>query len=150
MVLHIHLIFNFRQFSINMHAAVMMTMMMMMMMVNSFCGMVDRRKAFSLISSRNHCQRSSPSRISDTPWAGFEPAQNLSSGFVEWSLAAGTLFSDQKIYYHRKSLRHVYFEVHSCASTSLAFLAKFDFFWKTLISEANILLNRILNTFLLN
>ena len=30
-----------------------------------------------------HCQRSSPSRISDMPRAGFEPAQNLSSGFVE-------------------------------------------------------------------
>ena len=27
-------------------------------MMNSFCGMVDQRKAFSLISSRNHCQRS--------------------------------------------------------------------------------------------
>ena len=49
--------------------------------------MVNRRKAFSLISSRDHCQRSSPSRISDTPRAGFEPAQNLSSGFVEWSCA---------------------------------------------------------------
>ena len=45
-----------------------------------FCGIVDRRKAFSLISSGDHCQRSSPSRISDTPRAGFEPAQNLSSG----------------------------------------------------------------------
>ena len=32
--------------------------------------MVDRRKAFSLISSQNNCQRSSPSRISDTPWKG--------------------------------------------------------------------------------
>ena len=31
-----------------------------------FLWMVDRRKAFSLISSRDHCQRSSPSRISDT------------------------------------------------------------------------------------
>ena len=61
----------------------MMIMMMMMMMMNCFCGVVDRRKAFSLISSRDHCQRSSPSRISDTPRAGFEPAQNLSSGFVE-------------------------------------------------------------------
>ena len=38
--------------------------------------MVDRGKTFSLISNRNHCQRSSPSRISDTPRAGFEPAQN--------------------------------------------------------------------------
>ena len=32
-----------------------------------FCDIVDRRKAFSLISSRDHCQRSSPLRISDTP-----------------------------------------------------------------------------------
>ena len=53
----------------------------------SFCGMVDRRKAFSLISSRGHCQRSSLSRISDTPRAGFEPAQNLSSGLVKWRCA---------------------------------------------------------------
>ena len=45
-----------------------------------FCGMVDRRKVFSLISSRDHCQRSSPSRISDTTRAGFEPAKSLSSG----------------------------------------------------------------------
>ena len=49
----------------------MMMMMMMMMMMNCFCGMVDRRKVFSLISSRDHCQRSSLSRISDTPRAGF-------------------------------------------------------------------------------
>ena len=47
-----------------------MMMMMMMMMMNCFCGMVDRRKVFSLISSRDHCQRSSPSQISDTPQAG--------------------------------------------------------------------------------
>ena len=59
----------------------------MMMMMNCFCGMVDRRKAFSLISSRGHCQRSSPSRVSNTPRAGFEPAQNLSSDLVEWSCA---------------------------------------------------------------
>ena len=43
-----------------------MMMMMMMMMMNCFCGLVDRRKAFSLISSRDHCQRSSPLQISDT------------------------------------------------------------------------------------
>ena len=48
-----------------------------------FCGMVDQRKAFSLISSHDHCQRPSPSRISDTLQAGFEPVQNLSSGIVE-------------------------------------------------------------------
>ena len=62
-----------------------LVMMMMMMMMNCICGMVDRRKAFSLISSRDHCQRSLPSRISNTPRGGFEPAQNLSLGFIEWS-----------------------------------------------------------------
>ena len=65
--------------------------------MNCFCGMVDRRKAFSLISSRDHCQRSSPSRISDTPRAGFEPAQNLSSGFVERSYAAAITTTHGKI-----------------------------------------------------
>ena len=34
------------------------------------------------LSSRDHCQRSLSSQISDTPRAGFELAQNLSSGFV--------------------------------------------------------------------
>ena len=56
---------------------------MMMIMMNCFCGMVDQQKAFSLISSRDHCQRFSPSQISDAPRAGFEPAQNLSSGLFE-------------------------------------------------------------------
>ena len=55
-----------------------------MMMMNSFCGMVDRRKAlFILINNLDHCQRSSPLQISDTPRAEFEPAQNLSSGLVD-------------------------------------------------------------------
>ena len=58
-----------------------------MMMMNCFCGMVDWRKEFSLISSWDHCQRSSPLQISDTPRAEFEPVQNLSSGLVEWSCA---------------------------------------------------------------
>ena len=65
----------------------MMMMMMMIMMMNCFCGLVDQRKAFSLISSQDHCQRSSPLQISDMPQAGFEPAQNLSLGLVEWSCA---------------------------------------------------------------
>ena len=60
----------------------------MMMTMNCFCGMVNRRKAFSLISSRDHCQRSSPSRTSDTPKAEFEPVQNLSLGWSsKWSCA---------------------------------------------------------------
>ena len=58
-------------------------MMMVMMMKNYFCGMVDRQNAFSVISSWDHCQKSSPSQISDMLRAGFEPAQNLSSGLVE-------------------------------------------------------------------
>ena len=45
--------------------------------------MVDWQKAFGLFSSWDHCQRSSPSRISDMPQAGFEPTQNLSSGLVD-------------------------------------------------------------------
>ena len=57
------------------------------MMMNCFCGMVDRLKTFSLISSWDHFQRSSPSQISDTPRAEFEPVQNLTPGFVEWSCA---------------------------------------------------------------
>ena len=48
-----------------------------------FCGIVDRRKAFSRISSWGYCQRSLPSQISDTPRAGFEHAQNLSSGLLD-------------------------------------------------------------------
>ena len=58
-----------------------------MMMMNCFYGMVDRRWTFSLIYSRNHCQRSSPLRISNMLWTGFETVQNLSSGFDEWSYA---------------------------------------------------------------
>ena len=57
------------------------------LMMNWFCGMVDWQKAFSLISSRDHCQRSSPLQISDTLRAGFEPVQNLSSGLNYWSCA---------------------------------------------------------------
>ena len=48
-----------------------------------FCGMDDRRKAFNLISSRDHFRRSSASKIFDTPPAGFEPVPNLSSGSAE-------------------------------------------------------------------
>ena len=47
-------------------------MMMMMMMMNCFGGMVGRQKVFSLICGQDQCQR-----ISDMPWAGFEPVQNL-------------------------------------------------------------------------
>ena len=57
-------------------------MMMMMMMMNCFCGMAELQKLFSLISSWEHCQRSSPLQISDTLQAGYEAVLNLSSGLV--------------------------------------------------------------------
>ena len=64
-----------------------MMMMMMMMMMNRFCDVVDRQKVFGFISSRNHWRRSSTSRISNKPRAGFDPAQNRSSDFAEWGFA---------------------------------------------------------------
>ena len=48
-----------------------------------FCGIFDRRKVLSLISSRGHCQRISSSQISNTPQVGFQSMQNLISDFVE-------------------------------------------------------------------
>ena len=48
----------------------------------------NNNKLFFVIFSRDHCQRSSPSWISDTLRAGSEPLRKLSSDFVEWSWAA--------------------------------------------------------------
>ena len=78
-----------------------------MMMMNYFCGMVDRRKEFSLISSRDHCQRSSPSRNSETPQAGSEPAQSLSSGLVEWSYAVVITTTPHHFYALIGNARHL-------------------------------------------
>ena len=73
----------------------------MVMMMNCFCGMVDRRKAFGLVSSRDHCQGSSPLRISDRLRAGFEPAQN--SGLVEWSCVVVIITTPRR---NRTTLHH--------------------------------------------
>ena len=62
-----------------------MMIMMMIIMIICFCGMVDQRKMFSLISRREHRQRFLPRRISNTSRAGFESAQDLRSGSVECS-----------------------------------------------------------------
>ena len=60
-------------------------MMMMMMMVNCFCGVVDRRKAFSLISSGDHCQRSPgiwyPFTFSKTPRSFVRSSFNFTKCF---------------------------------------------------------------------
>ena len=77
-----------------------------LMIKNCICGMVDQRTAFSLVSSQDHCQRSSPFRISDTPRAGFERAQNLSSGFVEWSYAVVIIFIIFKYLWRKNFYRY--------------------------------------------
>ena len=66
------------------------------MIMNCFCGMIDRQKAFSLISNLNHCQKSSPSRISDTPRDALQPAQNLS--FAEWGAVVITTTPRRKMW----------------------------------------------------
>ena len=76
-----------------------------LMIRNCICGMVDQR-TFSLVSSQDHCQRSSPFRISDTPRAGFERAQNLSSGFVEWSYAVVIIFIIFKYLWRKNFYRY--------------------------------------------
>ena len=42
---------------------------------------------FSLISCQEHCQRFSPLWIFDILQAGYEPTQNVISGFAEWICA---------------------------------------------------------------
>ena len=69
------------------HLSVSQSVMMNLWWWIVFYCMVDRWKMFSLISNCNHCQRSSSSRISDTPLVEFKPAQNMSSSLVEWSCA---------------------------------------------------------------
>ena len=49
--------------------------------------MVEQQKALSPTSSRNYCQRLSPPLTSNRAQTGLEPAQNLSSGLVEWIYA---------------------------------------------------------------
>ena len=88
----------------------------MVMMMNCFYGMVDRRKAFSLFSSRDLCQRSLPPRISDTSPTGFEPAHNLSSGLIELSCAgsANHYTTARRIYY--PTLKQSWYNVVNLAS----------------------------------
>ena len=79
-------------------------------MMNCFCGMVDRRKAFSLISYLDHCQRSSPSWISEKPRAGAcaEPEYRL--WWVKSSSSDNhyTNASCLQLYYKRDSNTFVY------------------------------------------
>ena len=100
--------------------------MMMMMMMNCFCDIFyddnellfmncfcfcDQRKVFSLFSSWNYCQRSSPSWISDTSWVGFEPVQNLNSGLVEWRCAVVITTSPRRLHVSAGSSCDIVFPV---------------------------------------
>ena len=94
-----------------------------------FCSMVDRRKVFSLISSRDHYERSSPSRISDTSRAGFEPAQNLSSGLVKWSCAVVITTTPRNykfLYKFYINQGYHYFEIDDNYQKYLGFSRKID------------------------
>ena len=84
-------------------------MMMMMMMMNCFVVWLTNQRCLVFISSQDHCQRSSPLQISDMLRSGFEPAQNLSSGLIEWSCAVVIIttprchkFNDWVIQWYKK------------------------------------------------
>ena len=73
-------------------------LLLLLLLLNCFCGMVDQPKAFSLISSQDHCQRSSPLQISNKLWARYEFVQNLSSGVAEWSCKVVMMFWHTSFY----------------------------------------------------
>ena len=54
-----------------------------MMMMNCFVVWLTDERCLALFPARSITTDPHPLRISDTPRAGFELAQNLSSGFVE-------------------------------------------------------------------
>ena len=90
----------------NLENIFLMMMMMMMMMMNCFCGIVDQQMVFSLIPNQDHCQRSSLLQISDTSWAGFEAAQNLSSDIVGKNCAVVIATTPQR---HEEAILKMYF-----------------------------------------
>ena len=91
-----------------------------------FCGMVDQRKVFSLISSRDCCQRSSALQISNLSQRRFEPVQNLSSSLVEWSCAV-VIMTTPRCHSAKEILRCAPPSSHVCG-----FLKKtYNFIFKT-------------------
>ena len=52
-----------------------------------FLACLTKGRCFALFPAGTNCQGSSPLQISDTLQAEFEPAENLSSGLVDWSCA---------------------------------------------------------------
>ena len=75
---------------------------------------------------------SSPVRISNTPQAGFEPAENLNSGLVEWSCAVVINNTLQYHHYNHyigalyvERLRYEFATCLSCLFVSLILLCRF-------------------------
>ena len=64
-----------------------LTMMMMILMMNLFYGMTETWKVLIFISGWVHCQELSSLKISNMLQEGFEPVQNLNSGFAAWNWA---------------------------------------------------------------
>ena len=93
------------------------------MMMNCFIRMVDRRKPFSLISSRGHSQRFYPSQISNKLQAGFKSVKSLGSDFAELSCATLCwieMYSSNN-HYTKVSLKNIYGSLSLSLSLSLSF-----------------------------
>ena len=80
--------------------------------------LTDERR-LCLISSRDYCLRLSPSQISDTPRAGFEPAQNLSSDFDDHYTTAPQFKVSFIIEITLKFAHPSYFSIFCTQSTAL-------------------------------
>ena len=70
--------------SILLSSLTVMVMMMMMMMMNCFLWNGWPRKALSLISSWDHCQRLSPSPISSMLEAGLDLCKTRIKAYAKW------------------------------------------------------------------
>ena len=89
--------------------------------MNCFCGLVDQRKALTLISSWNNCGGVSLSQTSDMPQAGFESLPTLSSDFVKWDCAVvitNTQLHDHHTIFDKLiiecNFRESYCSIHIC------------------------------------
>ena len=114
------------------------------MMANCFCGMVDRRKVFSFICSRDFCQRFSPSQIFDTPWAELKPAKNLSLGFVEWSCAVAITTKFLFLFYQKKMMLWNIGQISISNCKCKKFLLMFETHFESLYKKGSQIFNALL------
>ena len=71
----------------------------------AFAEWLINEKRTPLIFSWDHCQRFSLLQIPNTPWAGFQHAQNLSLDFNEWSCAVQFLIFKTLTYSLQETVR---------------------------------------------